>query len=330
MKPSILKIATVLGLLSWSSVSFALNANSGQNISLVGNDSPNFNIGFQTGVMNGETAEQVFVPGRMVSELKWDFQNVVYVGGVVSAELWERVYLNAGYWTDVTENLGDMVDSDYLGSLPDFRTHLSTHDADLTKWEATDCNVGVAFLKFGGDTVSSASPFGIDSALNFQAIFGYRTDEASWSGENGYYYYPGAQGMFTGKVIDYERKIHFPYIGLGMDLTVNKNLGLNLYYLRSIWVRIEDDDTHVLRDLNFKGSMDNGYFQALGANLRWKVWRDLSLNASVSFEDIKDARGSTVIRDLPSNDFITSEAGGSEGVRNQVSHVSAGVSYQFG
>jgi outer membrane protease len=332
VKSTILKITTILWLLSMNSMSFALNANSGQNISLTNDDSPNFNIGIQTGFLDGETLEQVFSSGRKLSELKWDMSNVFYGGAVVSSELSERLYLNFGYWTDLDSNEGELSDSDFISPNPLERTFLSIHDAKLQDLDIMDVNLGVAFLKFNGETVSSASSFGIDSALSFQAILGYRTDDASWVGRDGFLFYPAdSLGIpVFGDVIEYERKIHFPYLGLGIDLTVHKKLGVNVYYLRSRWVRAEDNDKHILRDLRFLGSMDNGDFQAIGANLRWEFCKNLSMIASVSKENIDKTKGTTVIRILSTNEVLLGEAGGSAAIENDNVSAALGIAYQFG
>jgi len=332
VKLSIFKIMTVLGLLSWSSLSFALNANSGQNISLTDNDSPNLSFALQSGLLNGETLEQVFITGRKISELKWDLSNVLYVGGAVSSELWERVYLNAGYWTKAASSLGEMTDSDFLSANPLERTLLSIHDAELDKLDIMDLNLGVAFLKFGGETVSSASPFGIDSALSFQAILGYRKDDVAWSSQDGFLFYPetlGAGVPIFGDGIDYESNIHFPYIGLGIDLTISKKLGVNIYYLKSSSVRVEALDKHFLRDLKIRHSMSNGKFQAIGANLRWEIWKKLSLIASISAEDIDNTEGTDVRSTLSTNEVDFGLAGGTSAIENEILSASVGVSYSF-
>ena len=158
-----------------------------------------------------------------LSELTWDFKNVVMAGVHGSVGIGRRFRLDLGVRSALTAGSGMMVDRDW--DYPDSVsaslepndsnwTDESRHpDTSLDQGTILDLNLSVLALQTG--------PFSL------RGIVGYKNDTWKWSARGGTYIYSteyygsrDATGSFPAgvEVISYEQRYSIPYFGVGAEL----------------------------------------------------------------------------------------------------------------
>lgn len=230
-KKSLLKWVLFSGILLNASVCFGLTANNGQNTNIYDGDNFKMGFGLQSAILWGETRESLYDVdvwdwSRKISELVWELDDVVMFGGVLSANIGNRIYVNLGAWSEVASSDGSMVDSDWLAYLEwteteitttttyedldgdgneelvtttttstetyleNLKTHVSESKAELKTADMFDFNVVIPFAWLNGEQLTSMAPHkSLDSNLTFNAILGYKSDDWKWEATGGAYIY---------------------------------------------------------------------------------------------------------------------------------------------
>jgi len=296
-----LKLFLVAVTFLFTTCSFALTANNGQNFKIY--DTDNFKVGFglQVSLLNGASREYVYYTGigQKISELDWDLDDVVMGGGVISVEVKNRLYINLGMWNKMKNSDGYMNDTDWLSyGNPETATHFSRSKTSLDKGRMLDINAAYTLISLKGDEITSYCPqFMMNSTYTVQGILGYKYDEWKWTANGGYYIYD--TGTNYGRFdyvpgITYEHDLSVPYLGLAFNFN-NNNVGINAFVLYSKWADIDDEDIHHLRDLRFKDSFEDARYTSYGINLNWEVISDWSVIFSYQHENLKKVRGDTEV-----------------------------------
>ncbi len=211
--------------------------------------------------------------GGWKSELEWPLDTITYVGGIVSLSFFEKLQANAGIWKAVTDDAGDMKDSDWLyGFFGDVRAVYSESEGtvDATQF---DVNLRYNFLK--------------RENLVIGGILGYSQTKWEWEAGNGFqttiapqFFY---QGPIEGLGITYEEEVKVPYLGLAFSLfPENSSFGLNIYSLYSPKAVCKDEDDHVLRSKLSTGDTEGTFF-SLGSDIRWQFSKSWSLTGSINY-----------------------------------------------
>lgn len=268
--------AMVLVLLSPFS-SWSMIASNTSGISLVEMESEGirFFLGTSVEVENGEMAYTIQgrENGGWKSKLEWPLESITYIGEIVSIGLFDTFLVNAGFWKAVTDEAGEMEDSDWL-----YR-YFGTEPFVYSESEATvdalqfDINLRYDFLRF--------------ERTSLGAILGFSYTRWYWEAGNGYQVsiVPDYNvGAIQGIGITYEEKLRVPYLGLTLSMLPleSSSLGLNIYGLYSSIARCEDEDDHKLRYKLNTGESEGTFF-SLGGDVRWQFSDSWSLTGKVNY-----------------------------------------------
>lgn len=277
------------------------------------------------GVVNGMAKEHVYDydtgSRRQLSRLDWEIKNVAMAGFNGSVRLLDKLTVNGGWWTALTEGSGEMEDYDWLDTDSSRPTHYSLSDVDVTEGTLVDLNAAWDFVTW--------------KDLTGRVFLGYKQNNWAWEDQVNYLLYPEDNGVrdysLSGQNgINYEQEFQMPYLGAGFDFTPgNFTISYRLTY--SPYLTASDKDHHVFRDLYFEEEFEGGDMIGFGLDARYtfsqKPIRGLYLSAAADYQKI-----GLIVGDMEFYDASTGETGGGEdvaGVENEYFIVSLGVGYQF-
>ena len=271
-----------------------------------------FELRVATALLNGQSGEYVSdpygihtgIPGYKLSELQWQLDNVLMLGVGVSYRANGRLSLNVDYWMldidipplDIDrDGDGVMDDYDWLIEGMDW-THWSHHD-NTTVTDATKFDLNADF------TLHSDTAAGY--AVN--AKVGYRQDRFGWGSVGGYGIYTDTTFRDTPvlfpdiPVITYEQTYRTPYLGLSLSAAgvgEGKRISLDASVRYSRWVRGDDVDVHILRDLRFETGGSGGSWREYGVSLSYLLDERLTLSLAYADQEYGETRGNTFVTDL--------------------------------
>ena len=257
-----------------------------------------FSAEVNAGYLAGKLQEYVYdryQPGGKVSQLTWDLNNTLTVGGRVAFRPLDWLSVRARGWAAVTGD-GSMRDYDFLYTSgftgPNSFSHVSsTPRTNVAKaWQA-DISLAAAFYQ--------------DETLALTAIGGFRHFDVKLNAKGGSYSYAiGTPYQFSGLLpnqigIAYEQWWDAPYLGLGAAYSEH-DWTFTLEGIGSPYVTVRDNDFHALRTTLFKGSFDATTMAGVNAGLEYR-WSDaMSLAGRVEYQkyflthgDVKVLDGST-------------------------------------
>jgi outer membrane protease len=293
---------------------------------LVASSNANFAISVRgtLGYLSGQARELVYdtdIAGDYTaSELIWDIKNLIMVGGVVSANIFNKFSVNAGIWTSLINGSGGMDDYDWntdiaRPNMDDWTDH-SYSDVD-SKATMFDINAVTRVIAWNG--------------INFNAMMGYRSDSWTWNDSAQDFVYSEVSfrdyaGSFGGlHVIDYKQNFSLPYIGVSAEGPIGP-VNISVYALYSP-VRADDEDFHVLRGLLFKETFSNGTFFGLGLKGTYYVNPSTFISAAVDYQSIPEFTGDTEVADMMTGLMIKYKD--SAGIENTVTMFSVSAGYKF-
>jgi len=273
-------------------------------------------------MVQGESHEIVydkfFGYTEKMSELIWDLDSIPMVGLALSLDTPYRLSANLGFWTAVGEGSGALDNRDWLIYSGDANwSHWSHSPVDLeegTRWEV---NLAYALLQ--------------KPCFNLKALIGYRRLFWEWADYGGFYVYSSESGFrddigtfdnTTG--IEYEQTFEIPYLGFTTGWR-GKKMAVDAYGLFSPMVSADDEDYHVLRDIHFTESFDDGTFWALGLNARYHLTPRCYLLAGVEYQEIEEIRGSMKIDGESVPSWL-----GEAGISHKSTTGTLALGYEFG
>ncbi len=251
-------------------------------------------LGLQTGYIRGDTTyhinftEAVIYEGE--SELEFPLDN--FLLGVEAAlayknpynEKQDRARLTLGWFTDITNDAGEMKDSDWLNDAYDIYYYGTTHPGlDIYSESEADADVDIIDINY----VFSFYPA---ENISIGPMVGYRYQkfeyEISDTNQVGYGPYAGDYTTYvTGNTLDYEVEYKIPYFGFNTNVLFGDKFQLNLRFGYSPSANAEDRDDHILRYKLSEGDCDgDAYIVNVDAN--WQFLPNWVLQISGEFTDI--------------------------------------------
>ncbi|MCS5423241.1 MULTISPECIES: omptin family outer membrane protease [Psychrilyobacter] len=319
-------LAVLVSFLSYSYSSYAMSAldMSGALVS-VETEKTNMPVSFtlSTGVLNGDSHEYVYYQtGEKLSELTWKLDNVIMVGGQISAEITKQISLNAGTWVKASAPSTTMTDYDWTDiKNPDQRTHWSETETELEKGLMADININGVLLS--------------SDLYSFSAIAGFHYDNWKWNSMDGVFSYPNGSGKFSDVVpgmdsndssVIYEQKFYAPYLGFGFNLSSSKWL-FNSRIIATPFAKAEGIDEHVLTNYLYKDTFEEIFYFSAGASLAYLFTDYFSMNLSFDYQKYDSTKGDTKLTNLSTG--ATSKISDVAGISHESYMVSLGASYRF-
>lgn len=280
---------------------------------------PNYTITMQGGLrrQEGTARERVYTGGRILSDLTWDIEDLLFAELGLHVSLGENWTIQARYAEAISAGRGEMTNYDYL--LPDVWTHFSDGEVDVNRAYMFDVHAGWTFWH--------------DDPVDMQLLGGYRQLHWDWSQYGGNFIYSvnsfrEFRGQFPAEQngINYQQTFHIPYVGVGLSRDWQAiSLGGYLHY--SPLARAEGLDEHVLRNLFFTDTFSNVVYYAAGIELAYRFHPRGFVAGGWDWHRIPETRGDTRITDLA--DGTEERVDGGAGIANRAWSVSLSAGLQF-
>jgi len=277
------------------------------------------------GVLNGEAKEHVYDydtgSRRALSRLDWDLKNIVMGGFNGSVRVMDKLTLNAGFWTALTQGSGEMDDYDWLNESSSDWTHYSLSEVDITEGVLFDLNMAWDLIAWDQGVA--------------RVMAGYKYNKWSWEDHGVYLLYPEygyvPEPQYGENMIDYTQELNIPYIGGSVDWSPLSDLTLSGYAVYSPIVSANDRDDHKARTLLFTETFDDGDLLGLGIEARYVFtdgfMQNMFLSAALDYQVLD-----LMIGDMEVTDYSTGETGGDEdvaGIENEYVTLSIGCGMSF-
>lgn len=234
---------------------------------LFDSENRNFSLSFGTSldVESGKMIYTIQEKGSFKSELEWPLDNIIYIGGIVSASFWERLQINAGAWKSLGDDAGIMKNTDWFDEYSSLL--FSTYEDDRAIYGEFDATVDAARFDVNiRYNVLRRSNFALG------AMLGYSYTEWEWETGDGYQISPISNynvGNVSNTGIVYEQEIQTPYLGLAFSFSPkHSSFGLDMYTLYSPIAQCDDVDDHVQRYKKSTGDTEGTFF-SLGGDVLW-------------------------------------------------------------
>jgi plasminogen activator len=234
----------------------------------------------------GESKEYVYDTdtGAKVSQLDWDLDDIVMVGGIVTVGFTDWLQLNLGGWTAVNEGHGDMVDRDWTPEISPDWSHWSKSPVRLDHGHIIDVNLGVPLKVFDWFTVTP--------------LAGFKFDNWKWSDRGGVYIYSkGGWRNDTGKFSDttgiiYEQWFYAPYLGVNLAVE-RKGFFVNAYGKGSLWAWSDAEDQHLNTNFEFDDHVRNQDYIGAGLELGYNVTDRFYFMVAYDYQKFSTEKGDT-------------------------------------
>lgn len=324
MKPMLLCVA----LLTLSGAVGAQAMHAGEGLPVVSNGLLSVSAQASVGLLNGTAQENVYYSAQgdrqLLSQLDWDLHNVVLVGAEISVVLQNYFWVNAGLWGAATQGGGQMTDSDWLLEQPGSPwTDWSLSSVDVTRAWLLDLNINFEMTRFG--------------ALGLRGIAGYKYNTWRWEDHGIQHIYssnPTVPGGFRNDVaadssetgIIYEQDFHIPYIGVGLNYARGP-WNLDAFVLYSPYVIANDNDQHLIRNLDFKETFTGGEYIGLGLRGTYTFPYNFFATLALDGQIIPEIYGDQSVTDTLTGQTDTTH--GTAGLNNQVWMLSLALGRKF-
>ena len=270
------------------------------------------------GVLNGEALETVYRAGTgaKLSEITWSFDNNIMLGTGISIDLNHWLKLNGDIWFKITESSA-MDDYDWFVENGDWSHH---DNVDLSSGSMFDINAEISFYQ--------------PQNFTFFGIVGLKKDNWAWDAKGGSYIYSvngfrNTTGTFPNdqSVISYEQEFTVPYFGIGFS-TGTENLFFSARLIGSPFVDASADDTHHLRNLQFKDEFSSGTMIAVGLTGAYNFTESFSANVAFQYQNYSEIKGYTIVTNTVTGQSNRT-ADDTAGISQSSSLLSLGVRYTF-
>lgn len=215
-----------------------------------------------TGYLAGDTQYQI--GGKVIeaggaseihfplSELKFPL-DAFMVKGTVTVDFAERWAIMASASTNISDDTGKMEDSDWgIWNSPGTLDIFSESD---TKMDALLLEGKVTYRLYEGYYGQHSVNRMADSNIRFiyYAGLGYKYQKFDFDVSNVDQWYPSSPSTphdrASGLVGTYEAEYQIPYLELSMEMKVKEKFLLEIGLAYAPWVDFQDEDQHLLRDL---------------------------------------------------------------------------------
>lgn len=270
------------------------------------------------GYVAGSSTEYVYGSGRKLSQLNWDINGALALGGRAAFRPVDWLTIRARGWATIDAD-GKMRDYDWLAGYNGFNswTHLSVHPKTVLPqaWSG-DLSASVAYWQ--------------DSELALSVVGGYRHYEAKFDARGGNYIYssfalrdtfgtlPAGQTAVT-----YRQVWDAPYAGLGVAYASGA-WGLSGEIFGGPVVRATADDDHPLRPLNIKSKFGTSAMVGVNGAVEYRLTDRLSLVGRFEYQHFSEARGSARYTDPSTGQVFFNPKPGS-GAEAETALLSLGV-----
>jgi outer membrane protease len=296
-------LATTLSLVAPSATAAVNEVAKSPELS-VDNNSFTLSLQGSLGLAQGEAREVVYdydEVGRRVkvSELIWDIENVVMLGGTLSAKIGQRYKLEGTFRMAVTEGEGQMENFDWLSEGSDW-TDFSLSDVEVKDTYSFDLRASAEFYR--------------RQSVGLSAVLGYRQDHWGWEDQllRWIYSTDGFRddiGEGDGSTsITYEQTFFIPYAGLALTLQ-NGPFSGEVFFHYSPFVTAEDDDLHLLRETRFQVEADGGDYYGFGLRGTYAITPRWSVGVAAEWQIIEELIGDTTLTD-PDGTIVVEDSGG--------------------
>lgn len=293
----------VLGLVAiiiffFPSLSLAIHASMGSK--LVAEDEENsipFSFRISIEGIEGEANEYVYdeITGDKVSQLDWELESVLMLGGIASLKIKDWLQLNVGGWTAIVEGHGEMEDRDWSPEVSSDWSHWSGHSAELMHGYVLDANM--------------VFPFEIDRSLHISPLIGFKYENFKWNdlGGRAIYSTNGWRNDYREFPDDeigiiYEQRFYVPYLGLNVGGSY-RGFFSNMYATYSAWAWSEGRDQHLNRSLEFLDEIDQQEYIGAGVELGYNINQWLFVALSYDYQEFCTAKGTTEMQDTVSGEI---------------------------
>lgn len=317
-----LRFAAVLAviILALPPAGWTMNGGMGRNLLTI-NDKP-FPMTLRGSVsyIQGQSREYVYdsQTGSKISQLDWDLDDIVMVGGTVSVGLANRLELKLDGRTAVSEGHGDMVDRDWYPEISPDWSDWSKSSARLDHGHVLDISLGLPLEIFDGIVVTP--------------LAGFKFDNWKWSDRGGEYIYSrdgwrNETGKFPDETgIIYEQWFYAPYIGLKLAVT-RKGFFANVYGKGALWAWSDAEDQHLSRALEFDDHVENQVYIGAGLELGYTVADRFHLIVAYDYQRFTTEKGDSEIFDGATGEKETDR--NAAGIGHESSAVRFSLGFKF-
>lgn len=269
-------IIGILGI-TYPVTSWGMIASNVPGVTLFGSQDRDFHIllGPSLQIERGDMTYSIQGPedGGWKSQLEWELDNFLYVGGVISARFRGKYEFNTGLWKSVAGGNGTMKDDDWF-----YAVYGDTPAVQSSSDLETD---GLHF------NMNLHYHITLREGMALSPIIGYSYTKWDWETQEGYQTSIDPYNFYVGPLpaggVTYKEELYVPYIGVGFSgLTFSPAFGFHLYALYSPIAQCDDEDDHKLRGKIINGDSD-GTFLSLGGDIRWKITESWSLTGNVNY-----------------------------------------------
>jgi len=223
-----------------------------------------------------------------VSKLIWDTDSLAMAGIGASLHFQELYTLNIDYWFSINQSDTTMTDYDWM--IPGFNgkndwTHRSIHrDTDVSSASSFDISAEFKTLELSSTTLST--------------LIGYRQDKAKRKAYGGEYiyseeYFRDSVGKFRDGIlgISYEQTWKSAYLGFKTNTSITNVLTFNTKFIYAPSARGKTVDTHHLRDIFGKTTLDNTTMYTIDLGFDYKISHLLTFNFNYMYQKYDTTEG---------------------------------------
>lgn len=280
-------------------------------------------------IQDGKVYERVFDGAHQLSELEWDIQEIPIGILTASYAYSPSVTWHFALWSRLlNEGKGQIIDRDWENYSSTTPTHLSIHEAPITRAHGYTLSVDAILSHIPDyDIGIETFPYSLHmKAAQLHGIVGYKTSLYRWVAHGGFLNYPIGTFSIPSNVslLWYEQRLRAPFAGLAYSCALNDGL-LTLQATATTFATADDLDKHYARNLIFEGEFHLAEWYTLEANYLYPLTNNLKVHIGYALDWMPTRRGNSLIRDI---DF-TEEVANSAGIAHKTHHYTLGLHQQF-
>ena len=268
------------------------------------------------GMLSNSAGEYVYDDRYKLSQLDWRARNVPVIKLQIDYLYSPALRFHAKMWSTMKEHNGTMNDYDWLNPRQSSWTHWSSHNKSPLH-HAFEADIGYTIVLLETEQ------------LKGEVLMGYQFNRFRWSAYGGQINYDNGRDIRQTSDailgITYSQKFSTLYVGSAARYTYSKwSLG-GLIKL-GFDVTVEDEDEHLLRNINFKGKM-KGMLVATELSLDYAITPQFTVTTNYTYSFLTSDRGTTEILDRNTGQLKTNAD--SAAMSNDSRMLTVGLRYAF-